>query len=155
MLLVRRRPNRICKCFAAIPERHSKNRCIPNGSSSSIPSTRPPEEKKVLILRLLGNGWPGGVGKGVMGIKLDDGDRVIGGALVTDGRVNDRNRIVIETESGKTQEYTPKGTMAVGRGGKGEKPGLRTNFSRVIPQPIELVNWDEVEGKTPKSGKSD
>ena len=32
-----------------------------------------------------------------MGIKLDDGDRAIGGALVTDGRVNDRNRIVIET----------------------------------------------------------
>jgi DNA gyrase subunit A len=96
-----------------------------------------------------------GVGKGVMGIKLDDGDRVIGGALVTDGRVNDRNKIVIETESGKTQEYTPKGTKAVGRGGKGEKPGLRTNFSRVIPQPIELVNWDEVEGKVPKNGKSD
>ena len=96
----------------------------------------------------------GGVGKGVMGIKLDEGDRVIGGALVTDGRVNDLNRIVIETESGKTQEYTPKGTKAVGRGGKGEKPGLRTNFSRVIPQPIELVNWDEVEGKTQKSGKA-
>jgi DNA gyrase subunit A len=95
-----------------------------------------------------------GVGKGVIGIKLDEGDRVIGGALVTDGRVNDRNKIVIETESGKTQEYTPKGTKAVGRGGKGEKPGLRTNFSRVIPQPIELVNWDEVEGKTPKNGKA-
>ena len=95
-----------------------------------------------------------GVGKGVIGIKLDEGDRVIGGALVTDGRVNDLNRIVIETESGKTQEYTPKGTKAVGRGGKGEKPGLRTNFSRVIPQPIELVNWDEVEGKTPKGGKA-
>jgi DNA gyrase subunit A len=95
-----------------------------------------------------------GVGKGVVGIKLDDGDRVLGGALVTDGRVNDRNRIVLETESGKTQEYTPKGTKAVGRGGKGEKPGLRTNFSRVIPQLIELVNWDEVEGKTPKNGKA-
>ena len=89
-----------------------------------------------------------------MGIKLDDGDRAIGGALVTDGRVNDRNRIVIETESDKTQEYTPKGTKAVGCGSKGEKPGLRTNFSRVIPQPIELVNWDEVEDKTPKGGKA-
>ena len=36
---------------------------------------------------------------------------------------------------------------------KGERPGSRTKFARVVPPPIELVNWDEVEGKTPKAAK--
>ncbi len=90
-----------------------------------------------------------GVGKGVIGIKIDEGDNCIGGALVTEGKVNDLNRIVVETESGKTQDFTPKGTKSQARGGKGDKPGQRTRFTRVVPAPIELANWDEVEGRAP------
>jgi hypothetical protein len=39
------------------------------------------------------------------------------------------------------------------RGGKGFEAVKRTNFVRVVPPAIELVNWDEIEGKT--NGKKD
>jgi DNA gyrase subunit A len=90
-----------------------------------------------------------GVGKGVMGIKLDD-DECIGGALVNESRRYETNRIVVETETGKEQEFGPLAIKSQNRGGKGERPGTRTKFSRVVPPPIELVNWDEVEGKAGK-----
>lgn len=91
-----------------------------------------------------------GAGKGVIGIKLDDGDECLGGVLVG-GRFT---KLVVETESGKTQDFGPGAIKVQDRGGKGSKPGARTNFARLIPPPIELVNWDEVEGKTPKANKN-
>jgi hypothetical protein len=33
------------------------------------------------------------------------------------------------------------------RGGKGFEAVKRTSFIRVVPPPIELVDWDKVEGK--------
>ncbi|HXD85122.1 MAG TPA: DNA topoisomerase (ATP-hydrolyzing) [Urbifossiella sp.] len=91
-----------------------------------------------------------GVGKGVMGIKLDEGDECLGGVLVG-GRFT---KLTVETESGKTQDFGPGAIKIQNRGGKGEKPGVRTNFSRLIPPPIELVNWDEVDGKSPRKEKN-
>jgi DNA gyrase subunit A len=91
-----------------------------------------------------------GVGKGVIGIKLEPGDDAIGGALVNDARRYETNRIVLETESGKPQEFGPLAIKSQNRGGKGEKPGVRTKFARVVPPPIVLVNWDEVDGKAPR-----
>ena len=90
-----------------------------------------------------------GVGKGVIGIELDD-DECIGGALVNDTRRYDTNKVVVETESGKPQEFGPLAMKSQKRGGKGTKPGQRTKFARVVPPPIELVNWDEVDGKVTK-----
>jgi DNA gyrase subunit A len=91
-----------------------------------------------------------GVGKGVIGIKLEDGDECLGGVLVG-GRFD---KLVVETESGKTQDFGPGALKLQHRGGTGHKPGVRTRFTRVMPQAIELVNWDEVEGKTkPTNGK--
>jgi len=87
-----------------------------------------------------------GVGKGVIGIKLD-GDVCIGGTLVTDGKRNELNRIQLEMESGKPDDYTPERIKKIARGGKGERVRRRITFNRVIPPAIELVNWDEVEGK--------
>jgi DNA gyrase subunit A len=90
-----------------------------------------------------------GVGKGVIGIKLGDDDECLGGVLVG-GRFT---KLTVETENGKTQEFGPGAIKIHHRGGKGEKPGSRTNFARLIPPPIELVNWDDVEGKTPRKEK--
>ena len=84
-----------------------------------------------------------GVGKGVMGIKLEDKDACLGGALIG----SRFDKLVVETENGKLQEFGRVAHPPVGRGGKGEKPGARTKFARVVTPPIELVNWDEVEGK--------
>ncbi len=90
-----------------------------------------------------------GVGKGVIGMKLDAKDLCLGGVLIG-GRFD---KLTVETESGKTQEFGRVAIPKVARGGKGEKPGLRTKFTRVLPPTIELANWDEVEGRTPKPGK--
>ena len=94
-----------------------------------------------------------GVGKGVIGIKLNDGDQCIGGTLVTDGKRNEGNRIVLEMDNGKTDEYTPERPKKQARGGKGEKYRTRVDFVKVVPPPIELANWDEVEGKVEKKAK--
>jgi DNA gyrase subunit A len=90
-----------------------------------------------------------GVGKGVIGIKLED-DTCIGGALVSEGKRNELNRLVLEMDNGKTDEYTPERIKVTNRGGKGERVRTRVEFVRVIPPPIEIVNWDEIEGKMPK-----
>jgi DNA gyrase subunit A len=85
-----------------------------------------------------------GPGRGVKGIDLDDGDSCVGGVLVG-GRFD---KLVVETESGKTQEFGRVAIKLQNRGGQGAKPGARTKFTTVVPSQIELVNWDEVEGKT-------
>jgi len=91
-----------------------------------------------------------GVGKGVIGIKLEGGDECVGGVLAG-GRFD---KLVVETESGKQQEFGPGAIKLQNRAGLGHKPGARTKFTRVLPPTIELVNWDEIEGKTkPTNGK--
>ena len=40
-----------------------------------------------------------------------------------------------------------------GRGGKGFEAVKRTSFVRVVPPPIELVDWDEVEGTREAEGE--
>jgi DNA gyrase subunit A len=84
-----------------------------------------------------------GVGKGVMGIKLKEGDTCLGGALMG-GRFD---KLVLETSGGKTMEFGPNKYDVTSRGGKGHEAVKRTNFVRVQPAPIELVDWDQVEGK--------
>jgi DNA gyrase subunit A len=90
-----------------------------------------------------------GVGKGVFGIKLDPGDVCVGGVLVG-GRFD---KLVLETESGGTRDFGPGAVKSRARGGKGEKPFQRTKFTRVVPPPIELTDWEAVEGKKPKDGE--
>ena len=84
-----------------------------------------------------------GVGKGVMGIKLADGDTCLGGALMG-GRFD---KFTLETSGGRQMEFGRNKYEPTTRGGKGFEAVKRANFVRVVPPPIELVNWDELEGK--------
>jgi DNA gyrase subunit A len=84
-----------------------------------------------------------GVGKGVMGIKLDDGDTCVGAALMG-GRFD---KFVLEMSNGKTMEFGPAKYEVVSRGGKGHEAVKRLSFVRVVPHPIELVDWEQYEGK--------
>ncbi len=84
-----------------------------------------------------------GAGKGVIGIKLADGDVCLGGALMG-GRFD---KFVLETSGGKTMEFGPAKYEVTARGGKGFEAVKRANFARVVPPPIEMVDWDAVEGK--------
>jgi DNA gyrase subunit A len=90
-----------------------------------------------------------GVGKGVMGIKLGEGDTCLGGALMG-GRFD---KVVLETSGGKTMEFGPAKYEVTSRGGKGFEAVKRASFARVVPPPIELVDWEKVEEKgTAKNG---
>jgi DNA gyrase subunit A len=84
-----------------------------------------------------------GIGKGVMGIKLADDDSCLGGALMG-GRFD---KFVLETSGGRTMEFGRNKYEVTSRGGKGFEAVKRTTFVRVVPPPIELVDWDAVEGK--------
>ena len=60
----------------------------------------------------------------------------------------------VETSGGKTMEFTGR-HETVSRGGKGFEAVKRTTLTRVVPPAIELVNWDEIEGKpSEKNGKN-
>jgi hypothetical protein len=77
-----------------------------------------------------------------MGIKLEEGDTCLGGALMG-GRFD---KFVLETSGGVTKEFGA-GKEVTLRGGKGFEAVKRTTFVRVVPPPIELVDWEKVEGK--------
>lgn len=81
-----------------------------------------------------------GVGKGVMGIKLDDKDTLLGGAMMR----NQNDLLSIETSGGKTMDFYGSREQ-VSRAGKGFEAVKRTSFTKLVPQPITLVNWDEFE----------
>ncbi len=84
-----------------------------------------------------------GAGKGVMGMKLEKGDACLGGALIG----NRHDALTVETAGGKTMEFRRGAHPTTGRGGKGFEAVKRTSFVRVVPPPIELVDWDQVEGR--------
>lgn len=81
-----------------------------------------------------------GVGKGVVGIKLDDDDRCVGAAVIR----NQNDALVMETSGGKTMEFFGSREQA-SRAGKGFKAVSRTEFTKQIPNTIQLVNWEEIE----------
>jgi hypothetical protein len=91
-----------------------------------------------------------GVGKGVMGIKLEEGDECVGGAAVGGGRFD---KLTAEAESGVVKEFGIGAYSQQQRGGKGREH-KRTPLARVVPPAIELVNWEEVDGKLPKPSKN-
>jgi DNA gyrase subunit A len=91
-----------------------------------------------------------GVGKGVIGIKLKDDDRCIGGAIIS----KKSQMLQVETSGGKTLEFTGR-YETVSRGGKGFEAVKRSTLVRVNPPAIELINWEEFEGKPhEKNGKN-
>lgn len=89
----------------------------------------------------------GGAGKGVIAIRLDKGDAVLGGMVPG----NSRELFVLETAGGRTHEFTSR-TSTVSRGGKGVDVVKRAGLSRVVPPPLAPVNWDEV-GEAPAPPK--
>ncbi len=82
-----------------------------------------------------------GVGKGVMGMKLEDHDVCLGGALMS-GRFD---KFSLETTGGRTMEFGREKYDVTSRGGKGYEAVKRADFVRVIPHAIELVDWDQFE----------
>ena len=59
---------------------------------------------------------------------------------------NQNDALVMETSGGKQMEFYGSREMA-SRGGKGIEAVKRASFVRVVPPPIELVDWEQVEGR--------
>lgn len=91
-----------------------------------------------------------GVGKGVMGIKLEDDDNCLGGALIG----SRFDALVVETSGGRTIEYKRGAHPTTSRGGKGYEIVKRASLVRVIPPPIELTDWDTIEDGKNGTGKN-
>ncbi|MFL6546792.1 MAG: DNA gyrase C-terminal beta-propeller domain-containing protein, partial [Candidatus Udaeobacter sp.] len=88
-----------------------------------------------------------GAGKGVIGIKLDDKDVCLGGALIG----NRHDACVVETAGGRTHELRRGAYTVTHRGGKGFEVVKRSSLVRVLPAPVDLVNWEEFEERNTKS----
>jgi len=82
-----------------------------------------------------------GAGKGVIGIKLSEGDVCLGGALVS----NRHDALSVETSGGITKEFRRGAYPCVNRGGRGHEVVKRAELARVVPAAIELVDWEAVE----------
>jgi DNA gyrase subunit A len=79
-------------------------------------------------------------GRGVIGIKLGDGDSCIGGALVS----SRFTKMDVETSGGQTRELGG-GKPTVGRGGMGYQEVKRTQFVQIVPPAIDLTDWEAIE----------
>ncbi len=75
-----------------------------------------------------------GPGRGVILIKLQDDDRVLG-AIVSTG---DRDLMTVETSRGGEQTISTAKYEVTGRGGKGRELMQRGGFTRVIPGEVPL-----------------
>ncbi len=82
-----------------------------------------------------------GPGKGVRGLKLvEPGDEVLGAPRMT--RPSDALHAV--NEHGRELSFGQQKYTVTSRGGKGVKTSQRTGINRLIPVPIELVDWAEL-----------
>ena len=95
--------------------------------------------------QLLGN-----PGIGVRGIKLEAKDEVIGAVQLS--RPSDCLRV--RNENDKVLSFGQMKYNVTSRGGKGVKTSHRTGFLEIIEPEIELVDWNELEGKTNGNRKS-
>src|SRR5262245_66228669 len=74
-----------------------------------------------------------GAGRGVIGIKLSDDDKCIGGAVVS----SRFTKMDVETSGGQVRELGG-GKATVSRGGPGYEEGRRTQFVGMQTQASEL-----------------
>ena len=80
-------------------------------------------------------------GKGVIGIKLDKGDHVLGAVQMA--RPSDALKVV--TTKGKEFHFGQTKYRVTSRGGKGVAAKPRLKFAEVIRPEIELVDWAEID----------
>jgi len=85
-----------------------------------------------------------GAGKGVRGIKLEEGDTVLGGAQMT--RPSDCLRV--RNTSDKQLAFGQQKYTVSSRGGRGIRTSHRTGFAEILRPEIQLVDWAAIESET-------
>ena len=118
--------------FARVPdgaEVVTVERCT--GRETMIAATR---EARAMLCAVEEINFLSGPGRGVILIKLQDDDRVIG-AMASRG---DRDLMTVETSRGAEQTISTAKYDVTGRGGRGRELMQRGQFMRVIPEPVAL-----------------
>jgi DNA gyrase subunit A len=96
------------------------------GKEILIAATR---EARAMLTRADEVNYLGGPGRGVILIKLGEGDRVLG-FIASSG---DRDLMIVETSRGAEQTISTTKYEVTGRGGKGRELLQRGQFTRVVP----------------------
>ena len=81
-------------------------------------------------------------GKGVRGIRLDDGDSVLGIAQLA--RPSDCLRVINTND--KLLSFGQQKYQVTSRGGRGIQTSKRTQFRQIVRPDIQLVDWSVMEG---------
>ncbi len=118
--------------FARVPdgaEVVTVERCT--GRETMIAATR---EARAMLCAVEEINFLSGPGRGVILIKLQDDDRVIG-AMASRG---DRDLMTVETSRGAEQTISTAKYDVTGRGGRGRELMQRGQFMRVIAEPVAL-----------------
>ena len=82
-----------------------------------------------------------GPGIGVRGIKLAKGDVVLGAKLLT--RPSDTLRVINNNDT--TLSFGQMKYNVTSRAGKGVRTSQRNEFTEIIPEPIQLIDWAALE----------
>ncbi len=91
-----------------------------------------------------------GAGKGVLGIKLEPGDRCLGGVLIS----SRFDALTVETSGGKIMELRRGAYPPTHRAGKGTEVVKRAALVRVVPSPVEVPDWDRVAELAPRESRN-
>ena len=92
-------------------------------------------DARALICKVDEINFLSGPGRGVILIKVNfPDDKVIGAQL----SVGDRDLMTVETSRGAEQTISTTKYSVTGRGGRGRELMQRGEFTRVIPQPVEV-----------------
>ena len=84
-----------------------------------------------------------GAGKGVRGIKVEAGDTVLGMKQMT--RPSDT--LQVRTNADKSMSFGQTKYSITGRGGRGIRTSHRSEYTEIIQEPIQLVDWAAMEGE--------
>jgi DNA gyrase subunit A len=107
------------------------------GKETIIAATR---QARAMLCRLDEVNFLSGPGRGVILIKLQqDDDRLLGFIAST----GDRDLLTVETTRGAEQTISTTKYEVTGRGGKGRELLQRGQFTRVVPNPVELKTLPE------------
>jgi len=101
-----------------------------NGKETAICATR---QRRALLAPVDEISYLSGPGKGVVLIKLEDDDQVLGFTVARD----DRDTLVVEGSMGGEQRINTAKYEVSGRGGKGREVMKRGSLVRVVPAPPE------------------
>jgi DNA gyrase subunit A len=123
--------------YGRVPEGHEfVGADVTTGKEILIAATR---EARAMLTKAAEVNFLSGPGRGVILIKLGEGDRVLGFIAST----GDRDLMTVETSRGAEQTISTTKYEVTGRGGKGRELLQRGQFTRVIhplpdaPQPFE------------------